>query len=268
MMQSIKYGVVVVLATLLAACSRNKSELVVKLPKKKDVELLDAMDSIADQSYSSFYSKISTKYSDSSQNVSFKTSVRMVGDSATNFMITFARIPVVHALLTNDSVQVSNKREKCYVKESLSYIKEQFAVDFELKDIENLVQGVPVSYNPEYKYYQVESSKGYTLCSHNKRGLKKIEKGNLKEIVMYYSMNPELTELTSTTIVSPEDSTEIFIDYRSRELIGDVLMPKEAAIRITTPDQEINIILEYKKTRINQGEKIHFIIPESYEECK
>ncbi|MBL4863053.1 MAG: DUF4292 domain-containing protein [Crocinitomicaceae bacterium] len=268
MIQSIKYGFVAVFSLLMVSCARKNTEGIGKLPKKKDMELMLAMDSIAEQSFDYFYAKISTKYKDSTQRVSFKTSLRVVQDSALNAMITYAKIPMIHSLLTKDSIKITNKREKCYILESLDYIKEQFSVDFSLHNVEELMLGFPIDYRTDKRYFQVNSTEGYSLCSHRKRDIKKNERQGRREVIMYYTLSPNLQELSSTMIESPEDSTVIYINYKTRQLVDAYLVPKEVSIRIITPVQEIEIEMDYRKTRINRVEKIHFVIPESYEECE
>ena len=134
MIRLTKYGILLFCGLMIIACSKNNTEGNVKLPKMKDAELVQALDTLSGLEYSSFYSKISTKYSDSSLNVSFKTSLRIRADSATIMTISYARIPFVNALITTDSVQVSNKKDKCYIKESINFIKEKFGVEFSLKN--------------------------------------------------------------------------------------------------------------------------------------
>lgn len=269
MIRSIKYIGLVLVALVFVACSKHNTEGGVKLPKKKDTELMDSLDVLAGQEYDYFYSKISTKYKDSAQSVSFKVSSRVIADTTTNLLITYARIPFVNSLITEDSVTVTNKKDKCYIEESIGFIKEKFSVDFTLKNVEEMLLGLPLGYDPELKYYQMEStSEGYVMCSHTKRELKKIDKGEIEDIVMFYTLSPDLTQLVSTVIVSPKDRTEIKINYKTRELIDTYLLPKTVEIRILTPEQEIEIDMEYKKTRINEVESIHFVIPESYGKCE
>ena len=177
MIRLTKYGILLFCGLMIIACSKNNTEGNVKLPKMKDAELVQALDTLSGLEYSSFYSKISTKYSDSSLNVSFKTSLRIRADSATIMTISYARIPFVNALITTDSVQVSNKKDKCYIKESINFIKEKFGVEFSLKNIEELMMGLPLDFDSEHKYFQMESDVGYTLCSHSKRDLRKIKNG-------------------------------------------------------------------------------------------
>ena len=154
------------------------------------------------------------------------------------------------------------------MRESLSFIKEKFSVDFTLKNIEELMTGLPVDFNAERDYFQTESLDGYELCTHSKKDLKKIEKGELSEMVIYYKLSPDLTQLVSMTIVSPKDKTEITVNYKTRELIDSFLLPKQVEIRILTPAQEMKIEMEYKKSRVNGTEQIHFVIPDSYGECE
>jgi len=268
MIRSIKYGFLGLIGLMMVACSKNATEGTGKLPKKKDIVLIEALDTLSNQSFDSFYSKVSTKYKDSAQNISFKTTLRMVSDSATNMLITYARIPFMNSLVTTDSVKITNKKDKCYTGESLSFIKDKFSVDFSLQNIEELLSGRPVGFDPEQKYYQMDSGDGYVLCTHSKRDLKKIDKGDLNEIVMFYTLSPDLTQMISMSIVSPEDKTEITVNYESRELVESFLLPKLVNIRIQTPAQEISIDMDYKKTRINKSEHIHFVIPDSYGKCE
>lgn len=263
-----KYGFLLLFGLVLIACSKNNTGGGVKLSKKKDAELVQVLGVLSSLEYDWFYSRIATKYSDTAQNISFKTTLRVRADSATIMTISYARIPFVNALVTVDSVKVSNKKDKCYTKESINFIEKKFGVDFGLKNVEELMMGLPLDFHPERKYFQMNSDQGYTLCSHSKKDLKKMNNGELNEVAMFYTLSPELDQLTSMTVLSPENKTEIRVDYKTRELIDSILFPKLVEIRIITPVQEISIDMEYKKTRVNKVEQIHFVIPESYEKCQ
>ncbi len=265
----IKYSFLFVIAIVLTACSSARNALDdEELPKQKDTELLAALDSLSNVSFDYFYSKVSTKYKDSAQNVSFKTSVRMVNDSAVNALITYARIPIINALVTPDSVKISNKRDKCFIGEDLNYFKQRFGVDFDYENVEELLFGKPVGFNPEEKYFRVNDPSAYTICSHKKRDIKRNERKDKREIITYYHLNKDLSNLASTQIISPEDSTMIQIDYVERELINGYMLPKLVDVTIYTPKQVIEVNFDYRKTRVNEPTQIHFVIPESYEKCK
>ncbi|MGB0914611.1 MAG: DUF4292 domain-containing protein, partial [Crocinitomicaceae bacterium] len=114
MTQFIRNTIWVLFILALTSCGSKKEQAGDKLAKAKDTELTQVLDSLSSVKFDYFYSKISTKYKDSSQNVSFKTSVRITKDSAVNTLITFARFPVFNAIVTLDSVKVTDKQKKCY----------------------------------------------------------------------------------------------------------------------------------------------------------
>ena len=93
-----------------------------KLPKIKDKELVDRLDSLSKIEPRTFYSKLDINYKDSTTDISFKTSLKIVADSAVSAIITYARIPIVTAMVTKDTITVVNKREKCYTVQFLSRI--------------------------------------------------------------------------------------------------------------------------------------------------
>lgn len=269
MTRSIKYSILPVLIGFLMSCS-SSLELVenVDLPKEKEADLVAALDSLSAISFDSFYSKVSTKYKDSAQNVSFKTSMRIVNDSAVNTTITYAGIPVMNALVTTDSIKISNKRDKCFVGENLQFFKQQFGIDFSYENIEELLIGKPVAYDSNKKYYQVNDLKTHTMCSHRKKDIKRNERKDEREIITYYNLTSDLKNLESMQIISPADSTMIQIEYNERELISGYMAPKLVDVTIYTPKQEIVVNFDYRKTRVNESTQIHFVIPESYEKCK
>lgn len=266
----LKYNVFLLcgLSFIMFSCSPKNTEWVDKREKVKDNVLEHIVDSLHNQTAKYFYSKIGTEYQDSSRKVSFKTSVRMIQDSLINSLITYANIPIVNALISPDTIKVSNKRDKCYVNQSLSYFKKEFGVEFTQKNLEELFMGLPIGFNPSEKYYQVNSETGYMITTHRKKDIRKNEKKDIKEIITSYIIGDDLKELTGIIIESPDDSTTIVLHYISRELVDGLMMPKDVKVNIFTPKQELKIELSYNKTRLNEDETIHFVIPEDYEECE
>ena len=264
-----KYCFILLSIGVLFSCSHKTTEIaLVKLPKVKDSQLIEVLDSLAKVKFQNFYSKISTKVQDSTQNVSFKTSVRIKADSAINTLITFAKIPVLNALLTKDSVTITDKRSKCFVNESFDYIKENYAIDFSYKNVEDLILGLPVDYDTNERYFQINDPFNYTISSHRKKDIKKNERNHEREIITYYTLTDDLSNLKSLRIESPEDTAVIQLDYLTRELIDGYFVPADVNLYLSTPKKIINIGLEYRKTRMNEEEPIYFVIPESYERCE
>ncbi len=269
MSHNFKFGYLFLVLGILFSCSKTTTEItLVKLPKVKDNYLIHVLDSLASVKFQHFYSKISTKLQDSTQNVSFKTSVRIKSDSAVNALITFAKIPVLNALLTKDSVTMTDKRSKCYVKESLDYIQDNYSIDFSYKNVEELILGLPIDYDTNERYFQINDPYNYTISSHRKKDIKKNERRHGREIITYYTLSEDLKNLKSMRIESPEDSAIIQLDYLSREMVDGYLVPSDVNLYLSTPKKIMNIGLEYRKTRMNENEPIYFVIPESYERCE
>jgi hypothetical protein len=268
MSRSFKYAFCAGMLALLAACGSARETVIEENGSRfKEEELLAVLDRLSDMEVGNFYSKINTQYKDSARNVSFKTSLRIANDSAVSAIISYASIPVVNALITPDSVKISNRKDKCYLIRDLAYFREQFGVDFSYENIEELLLGKPVAYKPDGEYFKASDAPGNTVCSHKKRDIRKNERNNVREIITYYTLDDSLHNLSRMQIISPEDSTMIEVSYLERELLEGYELPLRILVDIFTPRQQITVDFEYRKSHINKPEEIHFVIPENYEKC-
>lgn len=238
-----------------------------KLPRAKDEALISVLDSLSSQEFISFYSKLSTHYEDTSRSVSFKTSLKIVRDSALWVSVKYSAIPVLSAVVTSDSLKISNKREKCYILQSQRYFKQKFGVDFSHTDLENIMMGYPVAFDKTAEYHRVKDPYGYWISSHKKKDAIRLDESDEKEVIFYYKLSDDLRNLDAVRIESPSDSTMVYLEYKTRQLVGDYLVPQMVSVTINTPNQELKLELEYKKARINKTEEIYFVIPESYGAC-
>ena len=269
MIQYIKTTGFLLFVILFTSCAKIETrEKFVKLERKKTGDLLDKLDSISLQKPDFFYTKISTDYSDTTKNLSFKTSIRMVKDSAINILITYAKIPIINSMITKDSLTVVNKRDKCVIKKDLTYIKETFGIDFNYKNLEEIILGLPLDYDVEQRYFQISDPYNYVVSSHRKHKIKRNERNAKEDIVIKYFLDSTATELTSMQVFSPSDSTEIKIEYKSRELIDSYLLPKDVYIQAFTPRNNIIIQMTYEKSEVNQRQPLIVVIPEGYEKCE
>ncbi len=257
-----------IVALIFVSCAKSNIVDGEKLEKRKDGELRLALEGLSKNSYKYFYAKIATKYKDSTQNVSFKISVRMKKDSVVNTLLTYARLPIYNTLITPDTIKMVDKRDKCVMIESLDYFRKKFAIDVKFLNIEEFFFGSPIGFDESKKYYRVNDPYNYILCSHKKHEIKKNIRKDRREIITYYTLSEDLKSLKQQKIISPQDTTTILIDYIERAWVDDVFLPKNIEITVQMPRQELYVFLDYKKIRLNKKEKIHFVIPEKYGECK
>lgn len=257
------------LIVIVSSCAKKTTEGPDRLPKVRESQLTDALDSIILMKPDFFYSKLDTKYDDGSRTVNFKTSVRLRADSAFNALITYAKIPVVTAMVTVDSIKISNKKDKCYVLENLDYFKTTFGIDFKYQNIEEIILGLPLDYNRDEKYYQINDPYNYIVSSHRKRDIKRTERGRAQgDIIIKYFLTEDLQNVKRLEIESVEDSTNIEVDYLSRQMEKGFSIPRTMKVEITTPNKKMRIELEYDKAEINEPKELFIVIPESYEKCK
>jgi hypothetical protein len=280
MIRSINHIVLFFGLFVFSACSKKNAEVVAiptpvekddKLPRKRTQKLLSIMDSLSTNQPAFFYAKIGTDFSDTNRSVSFKTSIRMVNDSATNVLITYAKIPIVNATITGDSITLVNKKDKCYIKESLGFIKESFGVEFDYNHLEELVMGYPLGYDTSQRYFKLNEPFDYTISSHKKRELKRLDRQPLKEsrenVIVKYILNDSLNALRGMIIESPDDTTTIVVNYLERIAVDRYILPKKVSLTITSPRNTIRMVLDYEKIEVNNPQQLYLVIPEEYEKC-
>lgn len=239
----------------------------VKVERKRTSELVEKLDSLSKHTPSTFYSKISTSYKDTNQELSFKTSVRLIPDSAVTAMITYAGIPLFNSIITKDSLQFTNKKDRCFVKTNLKLLKQEFGVDFDFKNLQELLLGQPLGYHPQQKYHQIHDPYTYIVSSHRKREIKKMERKNFDDFILKYYFTDDTLGIKKMEIENNKDSTFIVVNYKTKKKVENYWVPNEVEISIVTKKNSIFILLNYEKIEINQEQEIYFTIPENYEVC-
>lgn len=243
-----------------------------KLPKLKDKELLDRIDSLSVIEPQTFYSKLTVSYKDLTKNdaeneISLKTSIKVVSDSAVSAIITYAKIPVVTALVTQDTLSVVNKRDRCYTIASLAYLKELFGVDFTYENLEEIIYGKPLDYQINQKYFVDNDPFHYSISTHKKHDRKKPDRKQRDDLMIQYHLTNDAKALKQTRVWSVEDSTEVSVVYQERQLVNGLDLPLRVEINIKTPKKTLLLTLLYDRLEVNEPQELIIVIPESYEKC-
>jgi hypothetical protein len=279
LLQFIKSLLAVGIILVAASCApREIAEKPIRLEKKKEKELIAALDSIHAIRPATLYSKIKCNYADTTNNINFKVSIRLMKDSFADVIITKMNLPLASALITTDSISIVNKLQKCIVQKDLSYFKEIFQVDFNHQNLEELLLGLPIGFDTTQKYFQINDPFKYIISSVKKKELRR-EFRNRNErvrnnrrnedsnLVFVYQLAPDLKSIKRMILNSPSDTTSLEIDYLSRDSIDNYLLPNEATVVINTPRNRIVIDLDYGSTTVNEPQEILFTLPEEYETC-
>lgn len=262
-------NLIVICCLILVSCAKK---IIAEIPqrkveRKRTADLVYKLDSLSKITPTTFYSKISTAYKDTNQEISFKTSVRWIKDSVVTAMITYAGIPIVNSIITKDSLQFTNKKDRCYVKTTLKLLKQEFGVDFDFINLQELLLGQPLGFNSTQKYYQIHNPYSYIVSSHRKREIKKMERKNFDDYILKYYFTNDTLGIKKIEIQNNKDSTQINVNYKSKKKVNNFWIPDEVEISIRTKKNLISIVLNYEKIEVNKEQEIYFTIPENYEAC-
>lgn len=273
MKSKICIAVVVFLAVFVTSCGNSKKGATGDCSKKSTEELTANLIGQAKAQYDFYYSKVSVDIKSSSQNNSFKATVKMRIDSAFSGTIKVAGFVGATYLVDQDTVAFTNKLKKCFKQESFSYLSSVFGTDLGYDFMQKLILGQPVGLNDSIQYEQLKDKENYILSSHNKKTFKKLDADNLgehefDEIFIKYYMDCESLSLNKIQINVPKDTVAIDIDLIETQFVGEIGVPKLTAIKIVTPKDSIFINLSYGTTKLNEPRKIRINIPESYSECE
>jgi len=251
---------------LLVACGTTK--VLNKVSRKKTMELTARLDSISKNIPNTFYAKISTEFKDTNQQLSFKTSIRLVKDSAMTALVTYLGIPVVNSLVTKDTLAFTLKKERCYVKTDVSLLRQKFGVDFSFRNLEELIYGLPIDFDTKAKYHQFMDPYFHVLSTHKKRKIKRLGRKGTDDYVIKYFFTDDSLGIKKIELFNPADSTHIFVEYLKKKIHDGFALPKEIEMRILTAKNNVFIRLDYDRIEINQPQEIYFTIPENYEHCQ
>lgn len=255
-------------ALVLAACARKSNAVgYEKLPRIKTTELVEKLDSLAQTDWTFLSTKINTKFSSREQKQSFKTTLKMRRDSLINATITFASIPIINAVISPDTLKVVNKKDKCFIIENVTFLKQKFDLPFEFSQLEELILGLPLAWDKNSKYHQLDDGYFYVLSSHKKRFLGRRDNRSEQEIMIRYFLSPGTFELAQVLVDSPEDTTSIRINYFDRYQDAGFPLPQRTEILIFTARDTIAVELKFQKPEMEKEKSIFLTIPENYEKC-
>jgi len=259
----------------LFSCNATRETKIVT-KKISDKELRERLIQEHGKEFKYFYSKVSVDYESSKLNQSFKSSLKMTVDSAFSGTISVARIIIANFLASKDSLKATNKQNKCYFTEHISFISSIMGVELEYDFFENMLLGKPVGFDEGMKYKQLKDKNGeyYILSSHKKREFKKLEKDkinleNEKNDVIYlkYYFSPDSLALVKQIIEIPVDSFSVTINFVEKIKEDGRDVPEYTTVVIDHPKETIKVGISYNKQIINKRKAHVFSVPEQYENC-
>lgn len=239
------------------SCAKKMTEGTGKLPSIQVENVVHVLDSISESVPDFLYAKISSKYADNKQSGNFKTSLKINKDSSVHLLMTYAGIPMLAALVTTDSVKISNKREKCNILEEISFLKNIVGAELTLKDLQGIFIGRPISFDKSKKYYLISENQYYVLSTN--------EASNENSIS--YFLTKDLSRIEKIELINLNEGINLSVTYLDYALVEGYLIPKNISADIKTKNNSISFSMTFDKVEVNVSKNMVIVIPESYEKC-
>lgn len=264
--------IVGILFMLFSACSPKVIQLTndAKEQEISTTKLIQQLDSLNNTMPTTFYGRASTNYHDSQKNnYSFKTSLRIQSDSAATALITFSGIPIISAIVTQDSVKFQNKRNKCYTENSIDYFNDFLGYPFEYNNIIQILLGLPVAFERTDNFYQLPDKVYHILMTKKVLETEENNQLNKKEILLRYYLVKDGNVLEKVEIESPKDAIKVVVSYGKRAIdeTSGLIFPNHIYTQIESKKNKIDISFEFDRTEINQAQEINYSVPVNYEVC-
>jgi len=252
-----------ILLTLLS-CGRKKSAFSPEFPTKTTEELVNRLDELSNLEWDFLTAKTNVKLSGDNQNNAFKASLRMKRDSALLVNISFAGIPIVQTVLSNDSLKLLNRKDKCYQFQDRSALAQIIDFPIEYSQLQDLLIGKPLLFDKNEAHIQIQDAGFYQIKTKRKR----LQETTQEEVIITYFLNPLTLELNKVTLESPFDQTTMEIVYVGKhEKIEGLSLPQQIDLVIHGPKSTTTLNIAYNRPDISNEKKISLNVPENYVPC-
>lgn len=245
------------------SCGQKKSAFDSEIKEKSTGELVDRLDELSNLNWDFLTAKTTVKLVTDEQSNSFKASLRMKRDSAMLVNISFAGIPIVQSILSNDSLKLVNRKDKCYKFQDRSALDQVLDFPIEYYQLQDLLIGKPLIFNKEQEHIQISNKAFYEIKTKRKRA-----QNSIHEIFITYYLFPTSLELSKVRLESPADEATMEITYIGKhEKIDGLVLPQEIDIVLKNKGKTSAVNISYNKPDISHEKKITLNVPENYATC-
>jgi len=216
-----------------------------------------------------FYSKGTLSYwvvehgksekSESYNNI--KTTLKIQSDSVIHVLLSVMGLPMMNMQLSPTELWLVNKRQKCFMRESISTFLSRYQLPFLYDDVEDILLARPIKLDSSYHYLAGSEPNVVLARSQNTENYWEIR----------YQLSPDMLHLEQTDISSPSRHLSVhyadYIPFLSGEE-EDFLFPKNTTITLSDQVKTVNISLSFDKLEVNKPKNMTISQPENYETCR
>lgn len=243
--------------------------------------------------------KANVLISDGNQKLSFKANIRFFRDSIAWSSLTFMGIAGAKTLITSDSFQVINYREKKYMKEPIEKLEHLLNSDLlSLKNLQSLMLGDWFSVLDIDRYRLKFNDTNYVVSTLSERRIEKewverkldrlekkidrqeerneekaqetLEKKTERKprkyegIALETHIDPHILKISEMRVSDYLFERELTTSYSDFKTVNNFTIPYHVVILIKG-NRNLNIDIEYYKISLDEEITVPFSIPEKYE---
>lgn len=244
-----------------AACSKKTSVINAQpleneqLSPEKESLRSPVLDSIHGQVWRWYYGKFSVNYADKDRKLSVKLSLKCANDSAANALISFAGIPFINSLITQDKLVYLNKKDRCYGEQPISSLKKLLGIELSLDNLQELFLGLPVAYTTTNSLHLLTDQRIDTVTYLQTDSA----------LTVRYSYQKKTNRIVEQ-ILQLSDGRRMNITYLSWNE-GRIATPSSTVINVVDNGNESTVKLMVDRFELNVPQDISLEIPADYEKC-
>ena len=284
----------IVLLLAFASCAKKKEiEKPIKL-QSKSVKFLQSKIEENRLNFETLSARFTAKTNFNNDKLSVKGNLKLKRDSIIWLSLTkLGGVEIVRLILTKDSIKFINKWDKEYFIGPIDKLNKIESLELGFTQIQNMLIGAMIEYNPEDKFSSNNDNVSYLLSSRNKSKVKNsntlIEGDSLMEIsvadkklqklmdknngddfiVKNYYLLPDSYFLARQTINLIELQQAIDIVYNEYTIIENkYVFAGDHTIRIASNEKSGRIDLSYSSVQFNVDNSYPFKISSKYEPIK
>ena len=228
------------------------------LPSKKpakNIELKDLTKAIAKNQlhYKKFRSRVKTTYNDGKRKQQIMVNMR-IENTKSIWMSATMLVPIAKVLITPDKVSFYEKFQRTFFEGDISFLNKQFNTDFEFKDLQNLLMGLPLSDLKKGDWERISHPKYYLLVPKSKNFVFRPT----------YFFDPNTFILVEQRFLVPGSQQSLTVKYLNHQSLDGELIPGEVQISLFDGKDLKTVSLVYNRIEFPSRMSLPFDIPEGY----
>lgn len=199
-----------------------------------------------------------------------KVNFRVRKDSAIWTSMSKSAIPLLTALLSEDSVKFLKRiGEKQFFIGKYKEINDLFNLELNYLLLQDFILGEPIMFDHESKFKSRIDNGMYLLSSDKSKKIDKLlkkGKGNKKHSILYRCwIEPSNFKCSKVEINFLSDSSNLEVNYSDWIDVNGQSFPEKSSIYFTTPYDTLSLEMKYSsKVKVNEVQKMLFKINDNY----